>query len=554
VLLSGMSIVTALALGGRRAPPQPHAPLFSDVGKAWGLTRPTVFGPLEGQKYILESTGTGVAVIDYDSDGRPDLFFVNGSRLGGFSGDPPTSMLFHNMGDHFEDVTARAGVGFHGWGQGVCIGDYDNDGFTDLYVTYYGYNVLYRNRGDGTFEERARQAGVAGKEPRWGAGCAFVDYNRDGNLDLIVANYVAYQDAASREPGSTGLCMWKGIAIMCGPRGLARDTNILYRNNGNGTFTDVSAESGIKSADGYYCFQPVTADFDEDGWPDVYVTCDSTPNILYRNNRNGTFTDVGLLSSSALSSNGNEQAGMGVAVADFDGDGRADVFVTNFSDDTPTLYKNLGDWAFSDVTAEAHLARYTQYVGWGTVFFDFDNDGWEDLCIANGHVSSRVETNGLGSFRQNRLLYRNLGDGTFEDATALGGPGFQIKSASRGVASEDFNGDGRLDLVITGMNEFPALLLNQSPPGNWLILSLLGNPGNKSNRSAIGARIRITAGGRKQTREVRSSSSFYSSNGLRVHFGLGNSSRIDELQVFWPDGRLTRRSDIDANQVLTIRE
>ncbi len=543
-----------LAGSGMRYVSSANSPptLFSEVGSQWGLTRPVTYGGVDHQDYILESTGTGVAVFDYDNDGRPDIFMVNGSRLEGFgTGNPPVSMLYRNAGGRFVDVTQASGLSQHGWGQGVCVGDYDNDGWTDLFVSYYGRNVLYRNRGDGTFQERAEQAKVAGAEPHWGAGCAFVDYDRDGNLDLFVANYVAYKDAARLRPGENPFCMWKGFPIMCGPRGLAGDRNILYRNNGNGTFTDVSSAAKIHDTDAHYCFQPITADFDEDGWPDIYVTCDSTPNILYRNNRDGTFTDVAVVSGSGLGADGNEQAGMGVTVSDFDGDGRTDIFVTNFSDDMPALYKNLDKWLFTDVTLGARLGRYSQYVGWGTLFFDLDNDGWDDLFLVNGHISRSVEAKGLGRYRQKRLLYRNNHDGTFDDVSAQGGPAVQTPMASRGLAAEDLDGDGHLDLIITNLNDLPSLLLSQSKDGNWAIISLVGD---RSNKSAIGARVSVEAQGRKQSREVRSASSFYSSSGLRLHFGLAKAAKIDVLTVNWPSGEVTRLKDLPINQALIIQE
>jgi hypothetical protein len=505
---------------------------FRDAAAGWGLTRPLIYGHPKQQKYILESTGSGAAAIDYDNDGRPDLFLVNGARLSEPASEA-TSMLYHNEGVRFVDVSARSGVARNGWGQGVCLGDYDNDGWTDLYVTYYGHNVLYRNRGDGTFEDRSGQTGVRGRLPRWGAGCAFTDYDRDGDLDLFVANYVAYEDAAAHEPGSGPFCTWKGLPIMCGPRGLKRDFNLLYRNNGDGTFSDVSQASGIRDTEGHYCFQPVTADFDNDGWPDIYVTCDSTPNILYHNLGNGTFRDDALASSTALSGDGNEQAGMGVAVADFDGTGRPSILVTNFADDTPTLYRNLGDLSFSDVTLASGLGRYRQYLGWGAVFLDYDNDAWEDLFMANGHISSAVEQKGLGSYRQARLLYRNQGNGTFLDVTASAGSDLAIATSSRGAIAEDFNNDGRLDLLVTVLNEPPSLLLNQASGGHWVILNLTGT---RSNRSAVGAKVELEAAGRRQIREVRSSSSFYSSSGLRLHFGLGRAERIERIRVRWPSG------------------
>ena len=549
ILLAVLILISPFGLlqGSEEGPP-----LFKESGKNWGLTRPTIYGPVSGQKYILETTGTGIGIVDYDNDNRPDLFFVNGSRLEGFqSQPPPVNMFFRNLGDRFRDVTEESGVGHAGWGQGVCVADYDGDGWTDLYVTYYGHNRLYRNQGDRTFDEVSQQAGVGGRTPRWGAGCTFVDYDLDGDVDLFVAHYVAYEDAAAFEPGEKSFCALKGVLSMCGPQGLSGDVNLLYRNNGDGTFSDVSEEANIASAEGFYCFQPITADFDQDGWPDIYVSCDSTPNILYRNNGDGTFTDLGLVSGSALSADGNEQAGMGVAVTDFNRDGRPDILVTNFSDDSPTLYKNLSNWNFSDVTLQAGLGRYTRYLGWGAVFFDHDNDGWEDLLMVNGHIFSGVDGLGLGSYRQKNLLYRNRGNGTFKDMSTNAGPAMLEESVSRGAVAEDFNGDGYLDLVITHLNEVPSLLLNQDIGNNWVMVRLVGAA---SNKSAIGARVTVEAGGYNQIREVRSSCSFYSSNGLRLHFGIGKAEKIDNLYVYWPSGEVSQFPNLDANRIISIRE
>jgi hypothetical protein len=341
------------------------------------------------------------------------------------------------------------------------------------------------------------------------------------------------------------------MPIPCGPLGLTRAFNILYRNNGDGTFSDVSQASGITAAEGYYSFQPVTTDFDGDGWPDIYVSCDSKPNILYRNNKDGTFTDVGLISGSALDSDGTPQAGMGVAVGDFDIDGRPDIIVTNFSEDTPTLYKNLGNWRFSDMTFAARLGLYRHYLGWGVLFLDWDNDGWEDLFIVNGHVYREIDKYGLGSYRQSKQLYRNQADGTFKDSSAEGGPAVLKQTAARGAATEDFNGDGALDLVVTNLNELPSLLINQKHGGNWVTIQLVGD---LSNRSAIGSRVTVEAAGHKQSREVRSACSYYSSSGLRVHFGLGRAQKIEVLQVFWPSGKLSRFTDLATNHVVVMRE
>ncbi len=358
---------------------------FTDVAEKAGLTMQEIFGGIETKKYIIETTGTGVAIFDYDNDGWPDIFLVNGTRLEGFAaGDAPSNHLYRNNHDGtFADVTATAGLTATGWGQGVCVGDYDNDGWEDLYVTYYGKNRLYHNQG-GVFTEVAEKAGVAGSGKAWGSGCAFVDYDRDGKLDLIVTNYVDFDLSAAPAPGQRATCLWKGVPVMCGPRGLPGAKNILYHNKGDGTFEDVTAKAHIDRTDGHYSLSVSTLDFDEDGWPDIYVACDSTASILYRNNHDGTFSDVAVTSGAAFNEDGREQAGMGTTVADFNGDGHLDIFKTNFSDDTSTLYRNNGDGTFTDATSAAGLGLYTQYLGWGTMFFDFDNDGWPDLILANG--------------------------------------------------------------------------------------------------------------------------------------------------------------------------
>jgi hypothetical protein len=540
-----LPLLVLLAVAGSRIS-------FVDASRQAGLVRPIVFGGERDQKFLLESTGTGVAAFDYDNDGRPDLFFVNGTR---FENAPAAgNLLYRNLGNHrFEDVTRGSGLTGGGWGQAVCIGDVDNDGRTDLYVTYYGFNRLYRNHGDGTFSDVARQAGVAGERPRWGGGCAFLDYDRDGLLDLFVASYVAYEDAAPQSGVKAVPCLFKGVEVMCGPTGLGRDENILYHNEGNGRFKEVTRAARIAPADGHYSLQPVTADFDEDGWPDIYVGCDATPNILYRNNGDGTFKDLAFASGAAVNQDGVAQATMGVDIADYDGDGAVDIFVTNFSDDTPTLYRNLGNWQFEDVTARAGLAGYRQYVGWGALFLDLDLDGWEDLFLVNGHIYPQVDRVPLGlSYRQNRQVYRNRGNGAFDDLTATAGAAVTRKAAGRGSAAEDFDGDGLLEVVVANMNETPSYLRqDRVNSANWVAISLAAV---RSNRSAIGARVHLQAGRRLQKGEVRSSAGYYSSSGLRLHFGLGSASKIEEIKVFWPSGRESVLRDVVANRIVEIRE
>lgn len=510
---------------------------FVDVASKAGLTVRNVNGNVESKRYIVESTGSGVAILDYDRDGWPDIFLVNGSTLPGQKMNPaPTSHLLHNNHDGtFTDVTAKAGLISVGWGQGACVGDYDNDGYDDLYVTGYGKGRLFHNQGDGTFKEVAEQAGVAGSGKEWGTGCAFVDYDRDGKLDLAVANYVHFDLANTPAPGQMAGCIWKGVPVMCGPRGLDHSPNILYHNLGNGKFEDVSVSSGFQKTSAHYCFSVTTLDYNDDGWPDLYVACDSTPAILYRNNHNGTFTDVGADSGVAFNEDGREQAGMGSTAGDYDGDGRLDLFKTNFSDDTSTLYRNNGDGTFTDTTFTAGLGINADALGWGAAFADVDNDGWPDLLVANGHVYPEVDSAHLGSnFREPRFLYYNLGNGHFKDLSSSSGPGFTVPESSRGLAVADLFNDGRLEAVVNNLSDLPMLLVNTAKNQNhWLGLHLVGTV---SNRDAIGARVTVQGTKRAWVDEVRSGSSYNSSNDLRLHFGLGQENRVVSLLVRWPSG------------------
>ena len=563
---------------------------FTDIATRVGLTDPVIFGGVDTKKYIIETTGTGVAIFDYDNDGWPDIFIVNGITLDASSiSKPPTSHLYHNNHDGtFTDVTQKAGLTHPGWGQGVCVGDYDNDGFEDLFVTYYGKNVLYHNNGNGTFADVSDKAGVSGSGKSWGNGCAFVDYDRDGHLDLIVANYVDFDLSTAPAPGDRPSCIWKGVPVMCGPQGLPPAKNILYHNRGDGTFEDVSAKSHIDKADGHYSLSVSTLDYDNDGWPDIFVACDSTASILYHNNRDGTFTDVAITAGAAFNEDGRAQAGMGSTIGDFNGDGHLDIFKTNFSDDTATLYRNNGNGTFDDVTYTAGLGLNTKYLGWGTMFFDFDNDGWPDLLLVNGHVYPEVDSQHLGSsFQEPRILYHNNGNGTFTDISADAGPGITMVASSRGLAIGDLWNDGRLSAVISNMHAPPSLLVNDLRNSNhWIAFRLIGassgsqqqgsssgrspaSPGWQqtrssnsltsstsfsSSRDAIGARLTLQSGARLFVDEVRSGSSYDSNNDMRVHFGLGGATKLDSIEVRWPSGLSEKFANLSVDRIHTVKE
>ena len=541
-------------LGQQAKPTVPPVATFIDIAEKVGLKAENVFGGVDAKKYIIETTGNGVALFDYDNDGWLDIFLVNGTRLDGFpAGKGPTNRLYRNNHDGtFTEVTAKAGLSGTGWGQGVCVGDYDNDGWEDLYVTYYGKNRLYHNN-HGVFTEVAEKAGVAGSGKSWGTGCAFIDYDRDGHLDLVVANYVDFDLSTAPAPGERPTCMWKGVPVMCGPRGLAGSKNILFHSLGNGTFEDVTTKAHIDRTDGHYAFSVSTVDFDEDGWTDIYIACDSTPSILYRNNHDGTFTDVAVTSGAAFNEDGREQAGMGSTIGDFNGDGHLDIFKTNFSDDTSTLYKNNADGSFTDVTTAAGLGLYTQYLGWGTMFLDIDNDGWPDLLLVNGHVYPEVDSQHLGSnYKEPRIIFHNNGNGTFSDISATAGSSITTPASSRGLAVGDLWNDGRISAVISNMNAMPSLLANQVRGDNhWIAIHTVGT---KSNRDAIGARIRVKTNSRVFVDEVRSGSSYISNSDMRVHFGLGKEHKIESIEVRWPTGATERFAVTRVDQVVTLTE
>ena len=553
-------------------PPGPKSPIegtplgvsFVDVVKGSGLDIETVYGGVGKNKYLLETTGCGLAFYDYDNDGWLDVFLVNGWRLEGFTkGKEPHCHLFKNNRDGtFTDVTKGSGLEIRtGWGQACCVGDYDNDGNDDLFVTYYGQNALYRNNGNGTFVDITERAGLTqpGPKTRWNTGCTWVDYDRDGHLDLFVANYVDFDLKTAPLP-EDGPCTYKGILVACGPPGLAGGKNILYHNNGDGTFTDVSQKAGMWNAVGTYGLSVAASDLDNDGWPDIYVANDSAPATLYLNQKDGTFKDVAIENGAALSAEAKPQAGMGVSIGDYNRDGNLDVVKTNFAGDTDSLYTNLGEGVFEDRTYPSGLGVNTRLLGWGVGFFDMDNDGWLDILMSNGHVYPEVDKSKADlKYAEHKYLYRNLRNGRFEEVTNQGGPGIVENAPARGCAFGDYDNDGDLDIAVNCVNAIPQLLRCDSTLNrNWIKIKLVGV---KSNRTGIGSRVLVTAktipSAEKplvQMDELRSGGSYFSQNDMRMHFGLERAAKVDMVEIRWLSGQIDQLKDLEVNRVYTVQE
>lgn len=536
---------------------------FVNVAREAGLRQVVIYGREDRKDYILESVGCGAAWIDYDDDGWLDALILTGTKL---ESDPPeaTIRLYRNQRDGtFADVTVRAGLKRAGWASSVALGDYDGDGDTDFFLTFWGDNALYRNNGDGTFTDVARAAGLVTKERHWGSGATFLDFDRDGKLDLFTGSYLVFDPARVPKPGQSETCKWKGVDVNCGPRGLPAGRGWLYRNQGDGTFRDVSERSGIASAKGSYLMTAVAADFDNDGWPDLYVASDSTSSYYFRNNHDGTFSEQGLERGVALNEDGMEQAGMGLGIGDYNLDGGLDIFKTHFSDDTNVLYRNNGAGNFDDVTIATGLGVETRFVGWGAAISDFDNDGWPDLFYVTGSVYPEMEAKlPAYPFRTPSVLFRSLGvpgsggvaasgaeanrPPRFEELIEQAGPALAEAHAARGAAFGDYDNDGDLDVLVVSLSEPPGLFRNDltAPEGsaNWLAI----------RNVPVGTRVVARYGGKTQAQEALSQSSFYSSNGLRLHFGLG-AAREAVLEIRWTDGKVQHVGRVAAGQVVDAR-
>jgi enediyne biosynthesis protein E4 len=530
----------------------PFLAQFFDVGARAGLTAPTIYGAPAKKQNVLEGVGCGVAFLDFDNDGWLDIFVLCGTCSEPVPASATNRLYRNNRDETFTDITDKAGLHRTGWASSVTVGDYNNDGFEDLFITYYGENVLYRNNGDGTFTDITEKAGLRQASNLWGSGCTFVDYDRDGNLDLFIANYLDLDLQNLPKPGERSTCGWKGVPVYCGPLGLKFARNYLFHNNGDGTFQDVSESSGIAKLDHGYAMTAVAADFDSDGYPDIYIACDSTRSYFLHNQRNGTFKEEGLERGVAVSEDGLEQAGMGVAVGDFDLDGKLDIFKTHFADDTSVIYRNDGSAHFADMTLAAGFGVETRYISWGTGLVDFDNDGLPDIFVATGSIYPEIEqVRPQYPWKTPRLIFRNLGDGHFEELIEAAGPGISATHSSRGCAFGDFDNDGDLDVVVINMDEPPSLLRNDlQSERKWIKVFLIGT---RSNRSAIGSRVIASYGGKKQAQTITAQASFYSCNDRRLHFGLGAAESAN-IEVYWPNGGLEKYSAVPARHLVTIKE
>lgn len=527
---------------------------IEEISAKVGITAPNLYGGVDAKRFILEMTGNGVILADFDGDGALDVYLPNGIRLE----QPPAKgsgagRLYRNNGKgEFEEITEGAGFDQPGWAQGGCAGDIDNDGDVDLFATFYGHNRLYLNRGDARFDDATKPAGLPVTGSHWTTSCAMLDYDRDGKLDIFVSRYLGFEMAEAERPGGTGFCRWKGLAVFCGPRGYPTGTNALYRNLGEGRFADVSVKAGIEVEGLHYGLGAVAGDFDNDGWTDVFVACDSTPNLLYHNQKAGTFREIAVEAGVAYGDSGQEQGGMGAAAGDYDNDGQIDIAVSNFIDETSALYRNGGDLFFEDMTYLGGLALNTSYVGWGILFVDFDQDGFKDLFIANGHIYPELRGAEVNEeYAQRSHLYWNLGNGVFRDISESAGAAFTAPRVSRGAAAGDLDGDGVPEIVVANMNGTPVVWKYASGGANRTLIKLVGTA---SNRSAIGARVELRTGETVQVDEVRSGSGYASQSDLRLHFGLGNHTRIGELKVRWPNGGEESFTDAAANQLLVIEE
>jgi hypothetical protein len=552
--LVGAAATAGLSTGaGAPEAPEMLVPRFVDVTAASGIAFVHISGPVDRKDYIFESKGGGIGAFDYDNDGWMDLYVAQGSTLELVAaGRSPHGALYRNRGDWtFEDVTEEAGLTGGAWGMGVSAADVDNDGYVDVYLTNLGPNVLYQNDGDGTFTDVTERTGAA--DPRWSTSAPFGDYDGDGRLDLFVANFI--EVGPEKLPGRSASCHYRGIPCMCGPLGLPGARDALFHQNADGTFTDITREAGDLDADRYFGLGAIWGDLDDDGDPDLYVANDSTPNALYENLGGGRFRDVSLASGLALSGMGAEQASMGVDLADFDNDGRLDVYCAHFAEDYSTLYRNEGRLLFRDVTATARIQtmEYSR-VSWGMRFVDLNHDGWKDIFHANGHVYPFMVDRPFGdeTFRQPHTLFLNRGDGTFLDASALAGPDLQSPALGRGVAFADFDNDGDVDFAIANMNGTPQLFRNDLAGGNhWVTFRAVGR---KSNRDGIGARLTVTAGGMSQVWEIKRTVGIYSCSDPRAHFGLGGSDRIDVVRVRWPSGAVQELRDLPADRHYVVDE